>query len=446
MNLIELCQKAIAIDSSLSHGNSELADFFADVAIKAGLMVELLDDVHKGIPQKIIIVRTSGSRTEKDFLMSSQIETEDPVSYAVWTKTGSNPFNASIDGDGLYGLGSSGSKLDFVAKLYALMKFNKSDFKKLGPVLVGGFGGASGISGLKLLRRRFINPACAVVGGPTHLRMADRGPGYAEIEVRIPYSDEERKHLQKLQFQENAVTQSKFFTADKSLTSERDFSENPIVQMLAYLKNLPEGMVLVSADGGQSPSAPPDAAWLEIEVFDGLRDTLIPKLVKLHDILLNFVGEFRQVKDPSFSPKHSTIQLGRINTQPDCLSILGSCHFVPQVTHDLYEKWLSDLQKACESIGAQFQLLDFREPFHGPLDGELGKTFKTILEEKGLSTEPTVARRGSEANLFPRFKIQTLVFGAGRVVGTQLANEHISIADLRSSTEVYEQLIQRICK
>jgi acetylornithine deacetylase/succinyl-diaminopimelate desuccinylase-like protein len=446
LNLVELCQKAISIDSSESHGTLDAADYFAEIGWKLGLMVEVIEDVDHGRQQKIILLRPNGHRPVKDLLLSAQIGTRDPNAYSAWTKTGANPFNASIEGDSLYGLGATESKLDFVAKMMSLVEFSNTRFNRLGPVVVSGFGGPSGASTLKVLRRRLIDAQYALVGDATQLHIADRGPGYAHIEVFVPYSAEERAHLAKMQYQENVMTQSKCFTADKSLTEDRDFTENPISELLAYLKNLPEGLVLVSADGGQSATAHPDAAWLEIELFDGLRETVIPKLANLFEVLQRFALEFRTVRDPDFNPTYSRMNLGRIETRPDGISISGSCHFVPKVTRELYDKWLADLRAACEKIGGEFQLLDFREPFHGKLDGTLGAQLRNILQESNRPQDPVVAKRCSEANLLARFRVETLVFGPGRVVDSQLANEHISIAELETATSVYRKLIQRICE
>ena len=446
MNLVDACQRAISIDSSKSHGTSDIALYYAELAVSMGLMAEVLDESFLGAPQKLLIVRPSDARASQDFVLSSYLDTRDPEDYSAWTKTGANPFSASVEGNKLYGLGAAEPKIDFACKLFALAEHAEKKYSKTNPVLVGGFGAEGGMGAMRLFRKRILKPKMALVGQATRLRMADHAPGYAILEVKVPFSAEEKSFQQQMQFAENVTTQTKMFSSNETLTKDRDLSENPISQLLSYLKNLPGGLSLVSADGGVSPTQLPDAAWLEIQLNDSLKESILPKLASLYEHFTALAGELRGVTHPEFSPKHSSVNIGSIKTKPDGVYVYGSCKFVPNVTRDHYEKWLNNLEAGCKDIGAEFQLIDFREPFEGSIEGPLGKALENRLKQESMNAEPLAGHQCSEANLFSRFKVETLLFGAGVFDrGTSVANENISIDDLHKAQKIYSDLIKELC-
>ncbi len=446
MSFVDLCRRLVGVDSSQTHGTRELAQILAELAWSKGLAAEIYEESHLGVEQALLFIKPSSTPAPADFLLLSQIETHDPGDYGRWTKTGANPYNASIEGDTLYGLGVSRSKLDFLAKLMALAEFNNAKFTKLNPILVGGYGLESGMGALKLIRRKLARPKAALVGQPTNLRLSLDGPGYAILELSIPFSDEEKNHHKRLQFADSGTTQTKMFSARPSLTSDRDYTENPIAQVFHYLKNLPEGLLLVSLEGGASATQLPTTAWLEVELSDGIRQSVIPKLVQLYDLLQHFAAEFRAITCAGFEPAHSTFNLGSARTTSDGIRIAGSCRFVPNVTADHYQKWLGDLQRGCENLGGKFELVDFREPFHGEENGALSREFQGVLQEFGLETGCVPAKTCSDANILSRFRVETLVFGPGQSVGdSQVENEHIRISDLEKAVQIYRRGIERMC-
>jgi acetylornithine deacetylase/succinyl-diaminopimelate desuccinylase-like protein len=445
LRLLELCQKVTSIDSTVSHGTAALTQVLSDWAWQNRLYVEVVEDQHHGVPQKILIVRPSDRRAPKDLVLSASQETRDPGSYANWVKNGGNPFYATIEGDHLFGLGVCDQKIDLVAKLAALSQFSGQDFSVCGPVVVGGFGGETAPSVLRILRRRLLNPMMALTFGQTGLQVGDRAPGYAEIQIHIPYSDEERTRIDELQYKENASTQTKLFKTQGALSGELDFTENPISQMFSYLKHLPDGLVLVSVEGGQHAAEQPDQAWLELEIADGLKETMIRKLVRMYEHFLNTVGSLRQLTDPDFVPKCSTMNLGKIESRPDGITISGTCRFVPRVGPDIYNRLLSELKLACEALGGRCEVIDFREPFIGRIESRLGLALRSGLERRQLSVTHTVSRQCGEANLFDRFNVNTLAFGAARPADFQVSSERVSIKDLEKSIDVYQDVIREVC-
>jgi acetylornithine deacetylase/succinyl-diaminopimelate desuccinylase-like protein len=446
LNLLEIGRKAVSIDSSISQGTVDIAQYLLGVAINLGLNGEIFNETYHGVENASLWITSSNTPAPKDFLMVSHLDTVEPGEYFRWIKTGANPFQASIDGDNVYGLGTADAKFDFIAKMLALAATEKKSFNKIRPVLVGTFGPESGQGLIKLLRRKKFKPAAALVGRPTGLQLANCGPGYALIEIAIPFDGNEKNYRETHDIIENSHSQSKIFSGINKHGLEPDFYDNPIVKSLEYLKHLPEGMAVISIEGGTSPISAPDIAMLEMDIVDGFNKGMVTKLSGLYEILKNFSGAFRDITAEGFTPAHSTFNIGQIQSDSEEVKISGSCRLVPTVTQEIYEKWLQQLREDCEKLGARFHVVDYKAPFARVPAGDLYKTCKEILSEDNLSTQLVSTTLASEASFFSRIKCECYVFGAGQSVGSShIANEHISMKALQSSQEFYKSVIERFC-
>ena len=446
MSLLEIGRKAVSIDSSVSQGTVDIAQYLLGVAINLGLEAEIFNETYHGIDNASLWITNSNASAPKEFLLVSHLDTAEPGEYFRWIKTGANPFQASIDGVDVYGLGTADAKFDFIAKMLALAATEKKTYTKIRPVLAGTFGPESSQGLIKLLRRKKFKPAGALVGRPTGLQLANRGPGYALIEIAIPFGSEEKKYRETHDLIENSHSQSKVFSGINKFGLEPDFYDNPIVKSLEYLKLLPTGMAVISLEGGTSPLSAPDIAVLELDIVDGFEQGMMNKLSGLYEVLKKFSGAFRDITAEGFTPAHSTFNVGQIQSDSEEIKISGSCRLVPTVTHEIYEKWLQQLRNDCEKLGARFHVVDYKPPFTGVIDGDLYKVCKQALGEEKLSAELISTTLASEASFFSRIKCECYVFGAGQSVGSShIANEHISMNSLRSSQEFYKNVIDRYC-
>ncbi len=445
MNLLEIGRKIVSIDSSAEHGNVEVAKALREIAVAKNLSAEIIHENNLGVEQALLIIRPKNSSAKKHLLLVAHLDTEDPGEYFRWDKTGANPFHASIDGDIVYGLGTANAKFDFLAKLKALSEISEKNFNEVCPILVGTFGSEGGAGATKLLRRRVAQPIAAIVAQPTGLALADRGPGYATLEISVPFSESEIAHRESHDLKENSHSQSKFFTGHNKHGLEPNFFDSPIVKVFEYLKNLPEGFAVISVEGGTSAATAPDNALLELDLVDGFSDSVIPKLVNIYEGLRQFSSEFKAVSDHGFSPPHSTFNIGMIRTGAEEVQITGSCRLVPMVTKEIYEEWLSKFRDRCENSGAKFRVLDYKPPYFTPAGSVIGSLCQDIASEIGIKSF-VAAKTASEANVFKRFGIESLVFGAGQSVGhSHSANEHISMKDLDTSLDFYRRIIGKIC-
>jgi acetylornithine deacetylase/succinyl-diaminopimelate desuccinylase-like protein len=97
------------------------------------------------------------------------------------------PFEASIHGDRIYGLGAADTKLDFVAKALALVQCGVPGRDVW---LLGTFGEEHGLVGAKELAASGMLPrgAIAMVGEPSHLQIITAHKGLMAYELSIEFT------------------------------------------------------------------------------------------------------------------------------------------------------------------------------------------------------------------------------------------------------------------
>lgn len=445
MDFIETCRQFISIDSSPSVGNLEAAQFAASVASKLGLSVEIQEETHNGIAQANVIIRPSSSRPDREFMLQTHLDTVDPGNFALWTKTGANPFNASIYQDAIYGLGSAEVKLDFLCKIHALAKLKDEKFQ-VPPVLVGTYGEELGMAGaIKLLRKKKVNATLALVGEPTEMKLLYAGKGFAVVDIEIPFSDEELNFRREHDTSERSSSQSKVFVGKAAHSSSPQHGESAILKMLQYLSKLPDGIAVMDLDGGVNFNTVPAQAVLEFDMAGGLKDTIAKKITHLSRAIESVEKDFLNYPDPFFTPQYPTLNIGMVRTLDDHIKFSGNCRIPPSVNQETYERWMENLRSACVSTGSIFRVTEYKQPFRSDLKSPFAQACLDQLRDLGLPTECSTQSVTNEANVFSRLGIECFVIGPGQGVGnSHTPEEHVKLKQLDSAIEFYQGIIRRI--
>ncbi len=432
MNFLEQCRTLISFETTPQQGTRQCAEFLKTLAEDMGFAVELHEDTVAGLEHANVVIRP-GLRVDQELLLQTHLDTPDAGAYALWTKTQSNPFNASIYGDTLYGLGVADCKLDILCKLEAAKEFVNRNLQ-LPFVIVGTFGAQSGMSGaLKLVRKKLINAHMAMIGEPTGIRLASEGPGLAVVEVAVPFSHEEQAYRKMHDLRESASTQSKMFFGRAAHSSVPALGDNAIVKMLDSLVRLPQGIAIMDMDGGSSHNTVPSSAFLEIDLASHFRHSIIPKL----SAILTAMHELES---------HVTLNLGTVRTFETNVTFVGSCRFRSEILSSQTEIWMAEFKSACEKQDATFCVKEFKAAFSTPIDSPFLQGCQSLLEEMRLPAAPVALTSSTEASILNRLGIQCLVFGPGQSVGnSHEPNERISIKELHTATNFYRQVIQRFC-
>ena len=438
MSFLDQCRRLVSLESTPRHGNRIAAEYVGELCEQAGLTVDYQRESLEGVDECNVIARPQSHVPTQEILLQTHLDTVPAGHFSQWTKTQSNPFNASIYNDVLYGLGVADAKLDFLCKLEAVRPLIGRPLKT--PfVLVGTYGAQSGMAGaIKLIRRKKLNATHALVGEPTNMRLGHAGTGLAVVEISIPFSEEEKAYRRDHDLLDSTSTQSRMFSGASG--------ENAIMKMLEYLAHLPDGIAVMDLDGGTDAGTRPAHAVLEIDTVAGFKDPILPKISKIHSSLLDLERDLQLVREDGFDPPFSTMNLGMIRTSESDVRIRGSCRLPPSVTDAVYEGWMRKLGSAVQSVGATFSVKDYRKGFTTKVESDFVRSAQEILRQRGLDPSLHKLAMPSEANVFSRLGIECLVWGPGQSVGNSHApNESIRISDLKAATEFYRQLVERFC-
>ena len=446
---VDACRKFIELDSTPTVGTAEIAEFAAELCREAGLFVELQSEMMNGVQQTNVIARPTQTRPAEEFLLQTHLDTCDPGAYGLWTRTGSNPFAASIyqeqSADVLYGLGAADTKLDFLCKLYALNDLRGREWK-LPPVLVGTFGEETGMNGaIKLIRKKMISAKMALVGEPTGLQAVCSGKGFAAVEIEIPFSEEEKELRAEHDVSDASTTQSRMFVGKAAHSSSPQFGDSAILKMIDYLTKLPDGLVLMEMEGGINYNTVPSHAVLEIDTVANVRETIGSKISRVMKVIGEVEKDFTNYADKDFEPAIPTLNIGQVRTYEDFVKFSGCCRLPPSVSNEVYERWMETLRHACSQVGGVFRITEYKQPFRTDMSSPLVQVCLDILKAEGLSGECGTQSVANEANVFSRFGIPCVVVGPGRGVGNSHApNEHVRIEQLHQAVRFYRGVVERV--
>jgi acetylornithine deacetylase/succinyl-diaminopimelate desuccinylase-like protein len=446
LSFVEKCRRLISLETTPSHGNKEAVEYLGELCKDSGFHVEYQREFLDGLEQCNLIARPEAQLPEKELLLQTHIDTTEPGHFSLWTRTQSNPFNASIYNDLMVGLGVAESKLDFLCKLEAAKRFVGKPLKR--PfVLVATYGAQRGMAGaIKLVRKKKINAKWALIGSPTNLQMTVAGQGLAVIEVFVPFSEEEKEYRHRHDVQESSSSQSRMFTGKAAHSSKPAPGSNAIMKMLGYLAQLPNEIAVMDLDGGISYNTVPSNAVLEIDAMAGFKDPIAPKLSSLFTALQTVENKLLDFKDARFDPPHPTMNLGTIRTTEDGVVLSGSCRLPPTVTDQVYESWMTILKTTCDSMGATFRVRDYRKGFETNPESELVKAASVTLQTLQLSASPQFFSDATEASVFSRWGTECIVWGPGQSVGNSHApNESIKLQDLDVAVDFYRRFLERFC-
>ncbi|MEN0060176.1 MAG: M20/M25/M40 family metallo-hydrolase [Bdellovibrio sp.] len=447
MDFVEACRQLIAIDSTPSNGNRELAKWVAAFCRQKGLYVEEQEEIVGDLLQVNLIARPVAERPEAEFLLQTHLDTVDPGPFSLWAETGANPFDAHIIDGKIYGLGAADVKLDFLCKLEALSLAQHAGAWRLPPVLVGTFGEESGMQGaLKLIRKNKISAKMALIGEPSDLRLMSAAKGFASVEIRVPFSDEEKDYRQEHNLRESTTTQSKLFQGKAAHSSTPHLGESAVVKMLEYLMLLPDSVNIMEMEGGINFNTVPSHAYLEIDMVSGVSQPISRKLANIYRAVKSLEQEFLNYRDDDFHPGTPTLNIGLVRTNEDDVQISGTCRIPPVITHDIYESWMDQLRQVCEENGASFRVNDYKKPFRTELNSMLVKGCLDELRAMGLDTQPLSLSSTNEASIFSRVGIECVCFGPGKREGNiHTPQEHVALQDLHNATAFYKRIIERFC-
>lgn len=286
----------------------------------------------------------------------------------------------------------------------------------------------------------------ALIGEPTEMRLVTAGKGFAGVEIEIPFSDEEKEFRIRHDTGDGATSQSRVFVGRAAHSSVPQMGESAIVKMLDYLTKLPEGLAVMEIEGGISYNTVPAHAVLEIDMVGELKESIASKIAKIAAVIAQVERDFKEYSDPEFDLPEPSLNIGQIRTFEDFVKVSGCCRLPPSVSGEVYEGWMETLRAACDDVGAVFRVTDYKQPFRTPMTETLTRICQDELIKIGRPSQCAAQSVATEANVFSRFGISSVVIGPGRGVGNSHApNESVKIGELHEAVQFYQAVLERVC-
>lgn len=446
MSFIECCRQLIALDTSPSGDCRSSVDYLAQLGKELGFQPEVQVESLNGQEQANVILRPLAKSASDYLMLQTHLDTVDPGVYSLWTKTGANPFNASIYEKNIFGLGVADTKLDFLCKMFATKDLCGEKLKQ--PfVLVGTYGAQQAMTGaIRLVRKKKVKVRYALVGEPTELGLMSAGKGLAVVEVKIPFSEQERDYRLRHDTSESSSSQSKIFSGKAAHSTVPHLGENAITKMFEFLEQLPRGIAVMELDGGLNYNSVPGSAYLEFDLVGGLTESVVQKLTSIWGEVRALEQDFLRYHDEEFAYSYSSLNIGTIRTSTEGIVATGSCRLLPSVNEEIYQNWMNRLSLICRSVGGEFSVIDYKPAFSAPVDSEFVSLCREVLVDQGLTGDLGKLSASTEASVFQRLGIECLVFGPGRSIGNSHApNEVVALNDLEMATHFYRGVVERIC-
>lgn len=457
MNFLDLCRQSVAIDSTPAHGSKEIMLWAAELARQRGLQVTVQTDFLGDIEQLNLIIRPSQSSlidstapATEEFLLQNHLDTVDPGPFQLWKDTDQNPFEAAIKDGKIFGLGVADGKVDFLCKLEALTEFQKKSRSPMGcrlpPVLVATYGAHQGMVGaLKMIRRKSFSAKIGLIGEATHLSLATSAPGFALVEIQVPFSPLEIQRRHDQENQESVSTQSQLFNSRLQTLRGPDTHESAIRKMFEYLIQLPENILLIEIEGGSNANTIATNSFIELDLSP-ITDSILRKLSSIYRFIKALEIEFKAYQDESSSIPTPMLNIGLVRTLEDHVQIIGSCHLPPTISLEVYEGWIDQIKRHCLAVGSSFRLTDYKKPYGLAMSSDLVQG--CLDEMKKLAISPLIqgVTATNEASLFSRVGIDCLCFGPGlREGNVHTPCESLNLEEIPKTIAFYKRAIERFC-
>ena len=237
-SLLKLCRQFIRINSTNPSGTLKLAEFAGRELQKLGFRVRCQKALFCGARQANLTA-TIGPKKGRPLLINTHLDTVETNRNA-WTQTGRNPFQPTVKGEYLYGLGSADTKLALACQIEALKKMDLKRLKRR-LVITGTFAEEMGMAGVRRLieSKEIKNIGCVLNSEPTGLEPVIGNHGFRVYRLDITLSPQGRGELEEVYFRGKAAHSAKPW-----------MGKNAIVDCLKWLERMRDEVSVVEMEGG----------------------------------------------------------------------------------------------------------------------------------------------------------------------------------------------------
>jgi acetylornithine deacetylase/succinyl-diaminopimelate desuccinylase-like protein len=455
--VLEWCKRLIECPSVTGEGTREIAELCArELLSPHGIEARLLPSEREGDRQVNLVARVVGTdHAAAPLVLNTHLDTVPPGDQTLWSQCGGDPFDATVDGDRIYGLGAADTKLDFVAKAIAL---TTTDRPRRDICLLATFGEEHGLAGAKEISASGILPrgALAFVGEPSRLEVVTAHKGLMAFELRIGFAPIKAQEAPggywRLTFAGRSAHSSTPRLGRNAIKLGLDaLLARPDIAVSSIdggdaINKVPASCSVIIAGGPQQPS--PDA---RLEPVDYAPAAAVPAAAIV--AAARFVSALEQYADsagtaePDYAPPTLTCNPGVISSNPDSLVLKFELRPPPGLALDTVRAGLQQLLQELVRGNPELKLEVIEERanpgFRGALDSETVELALKGLAAAGLPLNTSVKAGCTEAGIYAAAGLRPVVFGPGPSTGVIHApNEYNLLSDVHGAVQFYTELLR----
>jgi acetylornithine deacetylase/succinyl-diaminopimelate desuccinylase-like protein len=453
--IVTMCKRLIAIPSVTGEGTRQIAEFCAkEILAPHGIQIRLISSSSEGPEQVTLLAVIAGTNREATpLVLNTHLDTVPPGDPALWTECNGRPFEASIHGDRIYGLGAADTKLDFVAKATAL---GHCRVPARDVWLVGTFGEEHGLVGAKELAANGMLPrgAIALVGEPSHLRVITAHKGLMAYELTIGFVP--------IRVADEIEVRKIFHVGRAAHSSTPTLGENAIVKAIAAISSKPS-LEVVSIDGGDAVNKVPAhcevvVAAESVSMLDSLHGEVIGRAthvipVRVIAVIMEFIQALNQFAhsagppEPDYASPTLTSNLGVISTRDNRIVMQFELRPPPSLALDAVRDGVStivrELAEGDESLEIKLTEKRANPGFRSSSGSEAVELGMAALARANLPMDNGVKAGCTEAGIYAAAGLQPIVFGPGPSTSVIHApNEYNLLSEVAEAVRFYRALLE----
>jgi acetylornithine deacetylase/succinyl-diaminopimelate desuccinylase-like protein len=456
-SVLEWCKRLVACRSVTNEGTREIVELCArELLAPRGIEAQLLPSASEGASHVNLIARIKGRESDAaPLVFNTHLDTVPPGDLALWTECGGDPFAPVVKDDRIFGLGAADTKLDFIAKVFAL---SATAERRRDVYLVATFGEEHGMVGAREMAEARILPrgGLAFVGEASHLQVITAHKGFMVFDVALRFTPEK--------LAEPVKAERIVFTGKSAHSSTPALGRNAIRIALEHIRDHPSMRVATIAGGDAVNKVPSRcemiATYVTTEMLTGASaitnddaasaDEVIP--YEILAVLLRFIEELQQFTDkaglpePDYAAPTLTCNPGVLRTEGDRLKLEFELRPPPAMALDEVRagvrRVLAEIEKELRGLSAELTERRANPGFRSPLDSGTVELAMGALAAAALPLDLGVKAGCTEAGIYAAAGLHPVVFGPGVATGVIHApNEYNLIADVEGAIRFYTQLL-----
>jgi acetylornithine deacetylase/succinyl-diaminopimelate desuccinylase-like protein len=457
--LLECCRRLIAWRSVTAEGTRRIAELCtAEMLAPAGIAARLIPSTRESNEQVNLVAAIRGRDSSlRPIVLNTHLDTVPPGAPELWTACGGDPFTARLDGDRIYGLGAADTKLDFVAKVFALTAIGTP---RRDVYLVGTFGEEHGLTGAKEIVEAAILPAGAMafVGEPSRLEVITAHKGLMMFEVKLGFTP--------LRVDEPMQARRLTFAGKAAHSSTPALGVNAIdVALEATAINLKLNLAAIS--GGTAVNVVParcdvvvatDAA-VDLPVGGAVESAAVDRAVaeiippEVVTTAIRFIAALRKYADtggnvePDYAAPTLTCNPGVIRSTSGSMTLEFELRPPPGLALDEVRAGVARVARKISriAVGVSMTLGEKRANpgFRAPAASETVEIAMGALASAGLALNSGVKSGCTEAGIYATAGLDPVVIGPGPSTGVIHApNEYNFLSDVEAAVRFYRALLE----